>query len=161
MQSSLRVLSTFCLGLVVPACVPFWMKDQPGKMEQEVGAVKQRWLDNEDHPYAVQSVLADDFVHVLQSGFVSKGDQLHYLRQHPNVFRRTKRFEVPTVRIYGEVAVAVGIVSSVPNSDWKPSRTAFTDVFVPPVVIPLLSRQLDAGRDRLRAIRPGGGAGRA
>jgi len=59
----------------------------------------------------VQSILADDFVHVLPIGFIGKDDHLGYLRQHTNAFPGTKRFEELRVRIYGDVAVATGIVS--------------------------------------------------
>jgi hypothetical protein len=41
-------------------------------MEQEVRTLEQRWLENEDRPDVLQSILADDFVHVLPSGFISK-----------------------------------------------------------------------------------------
>lgn len=51
----------------------------------------------------VQSILADDFVHVLPVGFISKDDHLGYLRQHPNAFPGAKHFEDLRVRIYGEV----------------------------------------------------------
>jgi len=99
-------------------------------MEQEVKAVEQRWLDNEERPDVVQSILADDFVHVLSVGFISKEDHLGYLRQHPNAFRGTKHFEELRVRIYGEVAIVTGVVSTLFNQEANSKRTAFTDVFV-------------------------------
>jgi Domain of unknown function (DUF4440) len=99
-------------------------------MEQDVKAVEQRWLENEDRPDVVQSILADDFVHVLPVGFISKEDQLDFLRKHPNAFPGSKHFEELRVRTYGEVAVATGIVSTVRGPGNKANRTAFTDVFV-------------------------------
>jgi hypothetical protein len=99
-------------------------------MEQEVKAVEQRWLENEDRPDVVQSILADDFVHVLPVGFISKEDQLAFLSKHPNAFPGSKHFEDLRVRIYGEVAIATGIVSTIHDSGAKAKRTAFTDVFV-------------------------------
>lgn len=99
-------------------------------MEQEVRAVEQRWLENEERPDVVQSILADDFVHVLPVGFIGRDDHLNYLRQHPNSFPGTKHFEELRVRIYGDVAVATGIVSTLLDPNSKPKRTAFTDVFV-------------------------------
>src|SRR3984957_12121812 len=105
-------------------------QSQSPTMEQEVKAVEQRWLENEDRPDVLQSILADDFVHVLPVGFISKEDQLGFLRKHPNAFPGSKQFEELRVRIYGEVAVATGIVSTVHDPGAKAKRTAFTDVFV-------------------------------
>jgi hypothetical protein len=104
-------------------------QSQSPTMEQEVKAVEQRWLENEDRPDVLQSILADDFVHVLPVGFISKEDQLAFLRKHPNAFPGSKHFEELRVRIYGEVAVATGIVSTVHDPGAKAKRTAFTDVF--------------------------------
>jgi ketosteroid isomerase-like protein len=105
-------------------------RTQPQKMEQEVKAVEQRWLENEDRPDVVQSILADDFIHVLPVGFISKEDQLAFLRKHPNAFPGSKHFEELRVRIYGDVAIATGIVSTIHDPGAKAKRTAFTDVFV-------------------------------
>jgi hypothetical protein len=99
-------------------------------MEQEVKSVEQRWLENEGRSDVVQSILADDFVHVLPVGFISKEDQLAFLRKHPNAFPGSKHFEELRVRIYGDVAIATGIVSTVRDPGNKPNRNAFTDVFV-------------------------------
>jgi hypothetical protein len=99
-------------------------------MEQDVKAVEQRWLENEDRPDVVQSILADDFIHVLPVGFISKEDHLAFLRKHPNAFPGSKHFEELRVRIYGEVAIATGIVSAIHDPGAKAKRTAFTDVFV-------------------------------
>jgi ketosteroid isomerase-like protein len=103
---------------------------QSQKMEQEVKSVEQRWLENEGRSDVVQSILADDFVHVLPVGFISKEDQLAFLRKHPNAFPGSKHFEELRVRIYGDVAIATGIVSTVRDPGNKPNRNAFTDVFV-------------------------------
>jgi hypothetical protein len=70
-------------------------------LEREVKTVEQRWLDYEDSPAVVQSIRADDFVYVLPGGF-----------------------------IYGQLAIATGIVSNIPESNGKPARFIFTDVFV-------------------------------
>lgn len=130
MRSSLRALYTACVAVVISTCVFLAANARPQALELEVKAVEQRWLDNENRPDVVQSILGDDFVHVLAVGFISKADHLAYLRQRPNAFPGTKRFEELRVRIYGDVAIATGIVSTVRSSDSKPKRTAFTDVFI-------------------------------
>ena len=124
------VLRTFWFALMTPVYAPVWAGDQPHTMAEDVMAVERRWLANEDRPDVVKSILADDFVHVLPIGFISKDDHLEFVRKHRNIFPRTRCFEELRVRIYGEVAIATGIVYAVGNSDGKPKRTAFTDVFI-------------------------------
>jgi ketosteroid isomerase-like protein len=98
--------------------------------EAQVRALEQRWLDNEGEPQVVQSILADDFVHVLSVGFINKTQHLEYLRQHPHAFPGKKRFEQLNVRVYGDTAVATGIISNDRGDGGAARRTAFTDVFV-------------------------------
>ncbi len=130
MRSWLCALCTVCFAVLIPTSVSLGTESQAQGMEQEVRALEQRWLENEDRPDVVQSILADDFVHVLPVGFISKDDHLGYLRQLPNAFPGAKHFEDLRVRIYGEVAIANGIVSTIRDRESKPARTAFTDVFV-------------------------------
>ena len=134
MHLRLRVLSILCVAVSISSFASPRTQSQPQaqsqKMELEVKAVEQRWLENEDRPDVVQSILADDFVHVLTVGFISKEDQLAFLRKHPNAFPGSKHFEELRVRIYGDVAIATGIVSTIHDPAAKAKRTAFTDVFV-------------------------------
>jgi Domain of unknown function (DUF4440) len=134
MSARFCVLSIVCVIISISSSASPRTQSQPQtqsqKMEQEVTAVEQRWLENEDRPEVVQSILADDFVHVLPVGFISKEDQLAFLRKHPNALPGSKHFEELRVRIYGEVAIATGIVSTVRDPANKANRTAFTDVFV-------------------------------
>jgi hypothetical protein len=104
--------------------------DAPSPAEQQVRAVEQRWLDHLADPAVVATLLADDFVHVLPGGFISKAEHLEYLRAHPQAFAGTRRFSELRVRIYGETAVATGIVSTQPGDGGAARASAFTDVFV-------------------------------
>jgi ketosteroid isomerase-like protein len=134
MPARFCVLSIVCVAVSISSFASPRTQSQPPtqsqKMEQEVKAVEQRWLENEDRPDVVQSILADDFMHVLPVGFISKEDQLAFLRKHPNAFPGSKHFEELRVRIYGDVAIATGIVSTIHDPGAKAKRTAFTDVFV-------------------------------
>ena len=116
-------------ALAVFICAPVRADQQPQAKQREVKAVEQRWLDHEDRADVVASILADDFVHVLPAGFVGKNEHLQYLRKHSDALRGTRCFEELKVRIYGETAVATGIVYSV-RTDGTSRRTGFTDVFV-------------------------------
>ena len=130
MHRWLRILAPVCLAPIIPTFAPLGAENQPPAPEQEIKTLEQRWLDNEDRADVVQSILADDFVHVLPGGFISKDEQLNYVRQHPGVFHGPKHFEELKVRIYGQVAIAIGIVSSVREGKESPARFMFTDVFV-------------------------------
>jgi ketosteroid isomerase-like protein len=130
MHTRFCVLSIVCVAVSISSFASPRTQNQSPTMEQEVKAVEQRWLENEDRPDVVQSILADDFVHVLPVGIINKEDQLAFLRKHPNAFPGSKHFEELRVRIYGDVAIATGIVSTVHDPGAKANRTAFTDVFV-------------------------------
>jgi hypothetical protein len=129
MRSRLRVSTAIWLGVVLTLPI-LLAESQRQTAEQEVKAVEQRWLENEERPEFVESILADDFVHVLPAGMINKEEHLNYLRQHPHAFPGAKHFEELRVRIYGEVAIANGIVSTVRDSGRSPKRRVFTDVFV-------------------------------
>ncbi|HKW89319.1 MAG TPA: nuclear transport factor 2 family protein [Candidatus Acidoferrales bacterium] len=91
--------------------------------------LENRWLANEGNPTALETILADDFVHVLPIGMITKRQHIDFVRQHPWPTMKTHRFEKLEVRVYGDVAIANGIVLAVPEND-APRRTFFTDVFV-------------------------------
>lgn len=109
-MESLRLPIGAALAVAVPlACVAL-RAGEPPTGEQDVRAVEERWLSNESRAEVVETILADDFVHVLSVGFIDRNEHLQYLKQHPGAFPGTKRFEEIRIRIYGETAVATGIV---------------------------------------------------
>lgn len=127
-MDSLRLPISAALAVAVPlTCVALRAGEPPAG--EDVRAVEERWLSNESRPEVVETILADDFVHVLSVGFIDKSEHLQYLKQHPGAFPGTKRFEEIRIRIYGETAVATGIVRTDLGAG-VPKRTAFTDVFV-------------------------------
>lgn len=96
--------------------------------EQALLRLERKWLDAEDDLEALESILADDFIHVLPVGFVTKKEQLSYMRSHPSPKRETKHFEDLRVRVFGSAGVVNGIVVAT-GADGKTRRTIFTDVF--------------------------------
>lgn len=97
--------------------------------QQQLIQLEERWLAAEDNPQVLGSILADDFIHVLPSGFVTKADQIRYLRSHPGTHEgATKHFEDLNVRIYGDAGVVNGIVVAT-DAAGKVRKTLFTDVF--------------------------------
>jgi hypothetical protein len=97
--------------------------------QQAIVRLEHRWLNNENNPAVLESILADDFVHVLPSGFISKRDHIAFVRTHAQPHLAEHKFNKLEVRVYGNVAIANGIVVAVPEGGGAPQRTLFTDVF--------------------------------
>jgi hypothetical protein len=124
------VLAGLCLWAALAAGVPIVRRQQAdaGQAQAAVMRVEQRWLAHEDDAAVVGQMLAPDFVHVLPQGMITRAQQLAYLRSHqPEGVGR--RFEQLRVRVYGETAVATGMVVATPKRG-AARRTLFTDVFV-------------------------------
>jgi hypothetical protein len=96
--------------------------------QQAVIDLEHRWLASEDDPTALESILADDFIHVLPSGMITKAEQLRFMRSHPAPRGGERHFQDLRVRMFGSVAIANGIVAAT-NRDGKVQKTIFTDVF--------------------------------
>lgn len=99
--------------------------------QKAIVRLEERWLANENSPAALDGILADDFVHVLPEGFISKKEHIDFVRAHPFGPFAVHKFEKLDVRVYGNVAIATGIVLAVRigKEDRAPERTLFTDVF--------------------------------
>jgi len=101
----------------------------PVAAQRQVEALEQRWLAAEHDPAVLDDILADDFLHVLPQGIITKQDQLTFMRAHPaRADGSIRRFEDLRVRVFGTAAVATGIVAAT-ERDGKTEKTAFTDVF--------------------------------
>lgn len=97
--------------------------------QRAVIRLENRWLANENNPAVLDSILAEDFVHVLPEGFISKQQHIGFVRAHPNAFPGARKFAKLQVRVYGNVAIANGIVVAVPAGGGAAQKTLFTDVF--------------------------------
>lgn len=93
--------------------------------------LEERWLANESNAAVLDEILASDFVHVLPEGMISKKEHIDFVRAHPFGPFAVHKFEQLDVRVYGNVAIATGIVIAVPMSKEapQPERALFTDVF--------------------------------
>lgn len=99
--------------------------------QQRIVRLEERWLANENSPAALDEILADDFVHVVPEGIISKKEHIDFVRAHPFGPFAVHKFEKLDVRVYGNVAIATGIVLAIRTNKEpsKPERTLFTDVF--------------------------------
>jgi hypothetical protein len=99
------------------------------RQQQALKALEQRWLASERDPSALETILADDFIHVLPTGFVTKREQIDFMRSHPAPQDgTTRRFDDLRVRIYGDAGVVTGAVIAT-RPDGQAEKTLFTDVF--------------------------------
>ena len=99
----------------------------PADAQAQLLQLERKWLASETAPDVLESILADDFIHVLKSGFISKQAHIQYWRTHPGDGGGKKSFDDLRVRVFGTVGIATGIV--VHESEGKIRKTAFTDVF--------------------------------
>ena len=93
--------------------------------------LEAQWLRAEaGDSAALDSILADDFVHPVPQGvFLTKRQQIAWTVGHPRPANRTARFARLDVRLYRDVAIATGIVENVDASGADLRRSMFTDVF--------------------------------
>jgi Domain of unknown function (DUF4440) len=106
----------------------------PGNIEASRAAIinlENDWLGHESDGPTLNRILADDFIHAVPQGiFLSKQQHIAWSVKHPSPAGHKARFEELDVRLYGETAIANGIVEASDAPDFKPKRTVFTDVFV-------------------------------
>jgi hypothetical protein len=81
------------------------------KSKQELLDLENHWLQVENDPDALESILAPDFLHVVPMGFITKEEQLNFMRKRPAPEQRSERhFEDMHVRVYGSVGIVNGML---------------------------------------------------
>jgi hypothetical protein len=81
-------------------------------------------------PQVQEQILADDFVHALPLGLITKKDQLDFLRSRKLATDSlTRHFEGLRVRIYGTAGIVNGMVIATDKSGRVVKKSVFTDVF--------------------------------
>lgn len=96
--------------------------------KQELLELENHWLQVENDPNALESILAPDFLHVVPAGIITKEQQLSFMRRHPAPDETPKKhFEDMHVRVYGTVGIVNGIVVETGAGGIR--KTLFTDVF--------------------------------
>ena len=124
---SLMRFAIACM-VVLFATVPSHPSGEEKSKQQEVLDLENLWLQVEDDPAALESILAPDFLHVGPYGIITKDEQLNFMRKHPSPHPGSKHFEDMHVRIYGDVAIVNGMV--VATAAEGTQKTLFTDIFV-------------------------------
>ena len=128
MRSCNRVIGCTLLPLVFLSCNVSRGPKSDEDSKQQLLALENRWLQVEDDPVALESILAPDFLHVVPGEIITKEQQLQFLRQHPAAGQRPeKHFEDLHVRVYGEAGIVNGAVIQTTQNGKR--KTLFTDVF--------------------------------
>jgi hypothetical protein len=127
MLMSLMRFAIACM-VVLFATVPSHPSGEEKSKQQEVLDLENLWLQVEDDPAALESILAPDFLHVVPVGIITRDEQLNFMRKHPSPHPGSKHFEDMHVRIYGDVAIVNGMV--VATAAEGTQKTLFTDIFV-------------------------------
>ena len=124
-----RVTGSALLLLVSLSCHIARAPKSDESSKQELLALENRWLQSEEDPGALETILAPDFLHVISGSIITKDEQLRFLREHPaNGQQADKHFEDLHVRVYGNAGVVNGSV--IAKTGHGERKTLFTDVFV-------------------------------
>ena len=117
--------------LVLLVARPVSTAARPAESDQHaVEALEHQWLWGEHDRAALDTILADDFIHPVTAGvFLTKSQHIGWAVSHPAPADRRRRFDGLRIRVYGQAAVATGTVVSIDRAGHE-DRTVFTDVFV-------------------------------
>ena len=102
----------------------------PQSDEQAIRVLEEEWLHARDAA-TLDRILASDFVHAVPQGvFLTKAEHIDWYVKHLPPLTRQTRFDHLQVRIYGDTAIANGMVIASDKSGKESDRSIFTDVFV-------------------------------
>jgi uncharacterized protein DUF4440 len=101
----------------------------PAADRQAVIALENDWIAHEHDRAALERILATDFLHPVFTGDVlTKEQHIAWSTTHVPPATFASRFERLDVRVFGDIAIASGIVAAT-DSGKDIERTLFTDIF--------------------------------
>jgi hypothetical protein len=116
-------------GMVRASGPPSCMGQTPND-SAVIAALEHTWLQTGDTT-VLRQILAPDFVHIAPGGYIlTRAQHLAWVATHPRKRGVRVRFGSLRVRLYGDAAVANGIVVAADTTGRVLWRNAFTDVFV-------------------------------
>ena len=130
--SSLRSALGGCCAVLAAGILVGATRATPRQSDDRAAliALEQRWLAAEHDSATLDDLLAPDFMHAVPTGdFLTKAQHIHYAAAFQPPADERRRFDTLSVRVYGDVGIATGIVRATHGAA-APDRTIFTDVFV-------------------------------
>jgi hypothetical protein len=127
-----RTFAVICAIALAPACLaqrsPVAARDSAAIIA--IAAIEHEWIGNRDST-TLDRILAPDFEHPVSTGDVlDKKTNIAWLVQHPVPPSVHFEFASLRVRVYGDAAIATGIVRASDDAGAELSRNVFTDVFI-------------------------------
>jgi len=123
------IFLSICIAL--PALVYFRDHSKTTDDKRKVIQIEHTWLNNLHNKTALDSILASDFVHPIPSGaFLTKEQHMGWASSHPSSPDYNYTFDTLCVRVYGNAAIANGIVAVSDDHGKLISKSIFTDVFM-------------------------------
>ncbi len=99
--------------------------------EKAIIKLENEWLGLLHDEATLDKILASDFVHVVPQGFfLTKEQHIKWAVSHPMSKEFHQKFDTLTVRVYGNSAIANGIVETFDQAGKSVRKSIFTDVFV-------------------------------
>lgn len=129
---SLRNSAAALLGLLfcLSQCACAIQQPDPATATQALTQMEEEWL-NVSSSAALDRILADDFIHVLKIGFITKAQELEHVRSmSPPPTHGPGHFEDMRVRVYGNTGIVNRVVVETNDQGAITQKTRFTDVFV-------------------------------
>jgi hypothetical protein len=124
------VITSAILAITLTAAAPSPFLPDPAQAKQQLLKLEDQWLQNLQNPQAQAQILANDFIHALPFGFITKKDQLEFLRsRRRSADELSRHFEDVRVRIYGTAGIVNGMVVASDKSGAVVKKSVFTDVF--------------------------------
>lgn len=124
------IFLSICIAL--PALV--YYQDHKAKTmddKKHITQLEHSWLNSLHNKTALDSILASDFVHPVPGGvFLTKNQHIGWAASHPSPEDYHYNFDTLSVRVYGNAAIANGIVAVDDNHGKLIRRSIFTDVFI-------------------------------
>lgn len=97
---------------------------------EQIKNIELTWLENLHNKIALDTILADDFIHVLPQGIlITKSQHINWIANHPLPSGYTQKFDTLSVRVYGSTGIANGIVETRDQNGKSIHKSIFTDVF--------------------------------
>jgi hypothetical protein len=128
-RNSLSAIFVVCLLALLHLPIPSLAQVKEAGATQVLLDIENRWMAHGDDPTVFDSLVAVDFVHVLPQGFVSKQQQIDFLRTHPAPKHGPRHFEDMKVRFYRDIGIVNGAVIENDDKGNVVRKLLFTDVF--------------------------------